>query len=312
MFGGIVEGHRLPAPTPRRVVGIRGADQCAVVAGPGLVDDVAIKVPVTDKAARDAAWSGRAAAGDTPGIQRAGTRAPSAVVEPRLRPIRGRGGDGVAVSPVGVEGDQVMDGRRLAGDREIRHAGRAAEVRARDPVRRAGVGGAFVDLRQGRSGTVSADRPVTRVAVVEFVHQTAGVVMQADRFAVVVEVSGERPEPWPRRLGDGHIPSARDERSVGKGEVNPTAQCPPRQVDPNGQLVAELDPLAVLGRPGWIILQLVEGDDRIRRAACLRRDGYGQGKKEGQNGKSVGGNLHGARDRRSPNLETVGWNSLLR
>ena len=156
---------------------------------------------------------------------------------------------------------------------EIRASGRAADSRARPPVRGRTAGAELVALGEGSAGAVRRHGPRLTVPVAQFVHKPAIVVPQAQGVTGVGKMPGERAEYVRHTAGGlkrGWIGS-HDEIIAGsqdgisrKTKLNASLDAPVRQFDVNGHLVVQLHPFQRRIVGGRVIHDLVECNNGIR------------------------------------------------
>ena len=90
------------------------------------------------------------------------------------------------------------------------------------------------------------------------------------------------------------VAAARDHGSIREAEGDAVVQPPARQVGVDRHLVVQLDPLAVLGGAGRIVLQLVEDDDAVGPGGGGREQDRDEGGQEAAGDRPLGeGETHG-------------------
>ena len=156
--------------------------------------------------------------------------------------------------------------RRWRG--KIGRARRAADLGARRPARRQRRAAVGIALRQRRPAAIGRDRPVAVVGVSHLVQRAPAVVEQPQRRAGIAQRPRERPErarDAPRRFRDHEIPARRNHRARRERIIHPARNPPVRQIHLHAHHIEKLDPLPRVARARRVVVDFVEGDDRVIR-----------------------------------------------
>ena len=164
---------------------------------------------------------------------------------------------------------QFIEGQRHRGlvRGEILPAGGATDGVGEGPVPGRGACGVMVELGQRDAGAIGSDGPIAADAVVDFIHDTSGVVAEQELFAAVAEAAGEGAEEVGEAGGGGQVRWGRgdhdeaapgDDGIGGEGVLDAAIERPAGDVEVHRHLVVELHPFQGGLVGGGMIHDLVE------------------------------------------------------
>ena len=167
----------------------------------------------------------------------------------------------------------------------------AARFEAGAPVFRQFAVLELVAFGEGGPRPVRGIRPWLAVRELDFVHAPAIVVLQSDAFPGIVDGIAERTEHAGdtrgrrkgRRIRRHHDELSRpDYRARRKIKVDPAVDTPAGKVYIDRILVLQFDPFARRLAIGGVVMDFVEGDDRIDAGRGGAGESSGSGEQEGQ------------------------------
>ncbi len=164
---------------------------------------------------------------------------------------------------------------RLGG--KVPGPGGATQLGRSSPVPGRFVRGVGIALGQGCPRSIGHHGPAAAVPVVEGIHEPTGVIEQSQLLTAVVERSRERTKlSGSGTLRHHEVGPRIDCSSGGEGVVEASGKTPAREINPDSHLVEELDPLAILGGAGRVVVHFIEDHHAVGSVcvgACRVDDG---------------------------------------